>query len=197
MRQAELQVPTKTSTSQPTSSPIDKFPPYEETIDTVGSSRPNASPSVKYAPSETWEPRQSFYSREHANDSVRNPKHRPRKSISEAITTIRTRNGSVSANAQELAEALRAPVSYRLIVCQENRRTAFSQGKFANVGLGPLPRLVLDLRPHQHVLEVHLERSSHAHHLDHRSICICFILVFAVGVPIQDDTVVATERAGS
>lgn len=119
MRQAELQVPTKTSTSQSTSSPIDKFPPYEETLDAaMGPGRPNANPSVKYAPSELWEPRKSaFYSREHVNGSVRNPKHRPRKSISEAITTIRTRNGSVSANAQELAEALRAPVSYRLIVC--------------------------------------------------------------------------------
>ncbi|OQD73468.1 hypothetical protein PENDEC_c015G05307 [Penicillium decumbens] len=116
MRQAELQVPTKTSTSQPTTSPIDQFPPYEETFDAAGSARPNANPSVKYAPGELWEPRKSaFYSREHANGSVRNPKHRPRKSISEAITTIRTRNGSVSANAHELAEALRAPVSYRLI----------------------------------------------------------------------------------
>lgn len=119
MRQAELQVPTKMPASQSTSSPIDKFPPYEESVDgVIGSSRPNTSASVKYAPSELWEPRKStFYSREQANGSVRIPKHRPRKSISEAISTIRTRNGSVSANAQELAEALRAPVSYRLIVC--------------------------------------------------------------------------------
>jgi solute carrier family 35 protein E1 len=128
MRQTELQVPTKTSTSQPTSSPIDQFPPYEETFDAAaGSARPNASPSVKYTPGELWEPRKSaFYSREYANGSVRNPKHRPRKSISEAITTIRTRNGSVSANAQELAEALRAPVSYRLIVCHGRCRFALS-----------------------------------------------------------------------
>jgi solute carrier family 35 protein E1 len=121
MRQPELQVPNKTSTTQPVSSPIDQFPPYEETLDSaIGSSRPsttNSTPSVKYAPSETWEPRKTaFYSREHPNGTLRNPKHRPRKSISEAISTIRTRNGSVSANAQELAEALRAPVSYRLVV---------------------------------------------------------------------------------
>lgn len=121
MRQPELQIPNKTSTTQPVSSPVDQFPPYEETLDSaVGSGRPttNTNASVKYAPSETWEPRKSsFYSRDHANGSLRNPKHRPRKSISEAISTIRTRNGSVSANAQELAEALRAPVSYRLVVC--------------------------------------------------------------------------------
>ncbi|EXJ91743.1 hypothetical protein A1O3_00293 [Capronia epimyces CBS 606.96] len=41
--------------------------------------------------------------------------HRSRRSVSEAINKIRTRQGSVSENAQELAEALRAPVSYRLI----------------------------------------------------------------------------------
>ena len=118
MRQTELQIP-KSSASQSTSSPIDKFPPYEDTIETVaGTTRPNRSASVKYAPNELWEPRKtSFYSREHANGPLRNPKHRPRKSISEAISTIRTRNGSMSANAHELAEALRAPVSYRLTVC--------------------------------------------------------------------------------
>ncbi|KAJ5478567.1 hypothetical protein N7530_004076 [Penicillium desertorum] len=116
MRQAELQIPTKSSVPQSTSSPIDKFPPYEDTVDAVaGSARPNRSASVKYAPNELWEPRKaSFYSREYGNGSLRNPKHRPRKSISEAITTIRTRNGSMSANAHELAQALRAPVSYRL-----------------------------------------------------------------------------------
>lgn len=121
MRQPELQVPNKPSTSQPASSPIDKFPPYEDSLDAaVGSApstRPHRSPSVKYAPGEHWEPRKSaFYARDHPNGSLRNPKHRPRKSISEAITTIRNRNGSMSANAHELAEALRAPISYRLIV---------------------------------------------------------------------------------
>ncbi|KAJ5577768.1 uncharacterized protein N7459_006732 [Penicillium hispanicum] len=118
MRQAELQIPAKPSISQSTSSPVDKFPPYEDPLEAAsGSSRTNPSPSVKYSSNGLWEPRKSaLYSRDHANGSARNPKHRPRKSISEAITTIRTRNGSMSANAQELAEALRAPVSYRLIV---------------------------------------------------------------------------------
>lgn len=43
-------------------------------------------------------------------------KHGRQKSISEAIKTIRTRKGSVSANAAEIADALKAPVSVRLIV---------------------------------------------------------------------------------
>lgn len=119
MRQAELQQPAKQSFSQLPSSPMDKFPPYEEPPNPA----PGPGPSVKYAPSDLWEPRKStLYSRDHAN-GVRNPKHRPRKSISEAITSIRTRNGSMSANAHELAEALRAPVSYRLIVCEHLKET--------------------------------------------------------------------------
>ncbi|KAL8838024.1 MAG: hypothetical protein Q9170_002305 [Blastenia crenularia] len=44
------------------------------------------------------------------------PKHGRQKSISEAIKTIRTRKGSVSANAAEIADALKAPVSIKLIV---------------------------------------------------------------------------------
>ena len=44
------------------------------------------------------------------------PRHGRQKSLSEAIRTIRTRNGSVSANAHEIAEALKAPVSFKLIV---------------------------------------------------------------------------------
>lgn len=43
--------------------------------------------------------------------------HGRQKSLSDAIRTIRTRHGSVSQNAQEIADALKAPVSPRLIVC--------------------------------------------------------------------------------
>ena len=43
--------------------------------------------------------------------------HRPRRSLSDAINNFRTRQGSVSENAQELAEALKAPISWKLIVC--------------------------------------------------------------------------------
>ncbi|KAF7543302.1 hypothetical protein G7046_g10028 [Stylonectria norvegica] len=42
--------------------------------------------------------------------------HIRQKSLSEALHTIRARNGSVSQNAHEIADALRAPVSPRLIV---------------------------------------------------------------------------------
>ncbi|KAJ5495599.1 transporter [Penicillium diatomitis] len=121
MRHPELQMPTINSASQSTSSPIDKFPPYEDSLDaavgsTAPTTRPHRSPSVKYALGDQWEPRKNAsWARDHPTGAMRNSKHRPRKSISEAITTIRNRNGSVSANAHELAEALKAPVSYRLV----------------------------------------------------------------------------------
>ncbi|KAF4463534.1 hypothetical protein FALBO_9659 [Fusarium albosuccineum] len=42
--------------------------------------------------------------------------HNRQKSLTDAIRTIRARNGSVSQNAQEIADALRAPVSPKLII---------------------------------------------------------------------------------
>ncbi|GAO14895.1 uncharacterized protein UV8b_05062 [Ustilaginoidea virens] len=42
--------------------------------------------------------------------------HSRQKSLSDAIRTIRTRKGSVSQNAHEIADALRAPVSPKLVV---------------------------------------------------------------------------------
>lgn len=116
-RPSELQTPTKASSTQPMTSPVDKFPPYnDEPYDpSVNPGEPQST--VRYAPQGLWELRKpSIFSREPGNGPARNSRHRPRKSISEAISTIRTRNASVSANAQELAQALRAPVSYQLIV---------------------------------------------------------------------------------
>jgi len=46
--------------------------------------------------------------------------HGRQKSISEAFRTIRERRGSVTQNAHELADALRAPISPKLIVCITN-----------------------------------------------------------------------------
>lgn len=43
--------------------------------------------------------------------------HVRQKSINEAFRNIRDRGGSVSQNAHEIADALRAPISPRLIVC--------------------------------------------------------------------------------
>jgi len=47
-------------------------------------------------------------------------RHRRQPSLSDAIRTIRTRKGSVGANAHEIAEALKAPISFKLIVGHTN-----------------------------------------------------------------------------
>lgn len=44
--------------------------------------------------------------------------HGRHRSISDAFRSIRTRKASVSENAQEIAEALKAPISIRIIVCE-------------------------------------------------------------------------------
>lgn len=44
--------------------------------------------------------------------------HRPQRSLSDAFAKLRNREGSVTENAQEVVEALKAPVSYKLIVSQ-------------------------------------------------------------------------------
>ena len=67
--------------------------------------------------SERWQSRKEnhyMWSNGHAHPP--GPRHGRQKSLSDAIRTIRTRKGSASANAQEIAEALKAPVSFKLIV---------------------------------------------------------------------------------
>lgn len=117
VRLPDLQVPATSSASQQMTSPIDKFPPFiDEVPETTTEPRESHSNSIRYAATDRWEPRkQAQFPRDNRHPTL-NSKRRSRKSISEAISTIRTRNGSVSANAQELAEALKAPVSYKLIV---------------------------------------------------------------------------------
>lgn len=79
-------------------------------------------------PSDRWQPRRSsransrveFADRYSASgvggEGRTGTRHGRQKSLSEAIRTIRTRKGSVSQNAHEIADALKAPVSWRLLV---------------------------------------------------------------------------------
>jgi solute carrier family 35 protein E1 len=76
---------------------------------------PNKANGVLH--SERWQSRKenhNIWSNGHALPPA--PRHGRQKSLSDAIRTIRTRKGSVTANAQEIAEALKAPVSFKLVV---------------------------------------------------------------------------------
>ncbi|MCJ1259600.1 suppressor of loss of ypt1 [Lignoscripta atroalba] len=105
----------------PPPSARDRLSVHEEETPGSFSSRtpsPNAFPKLSGAlHSERRQPRRESHvtwSNGHINGA--GPRHGRQKSLSDAIRTIRTRKGSVSANAQELAEALKAPVSVRLII---------------------------------------------------------------------------------
>ena len=116
---------------QPLSS--DHLATYPEEIESLKTLR---APSPRTLPKQTgnlhhdkWQHRRENHVA-WGNGHVKGPSrgHGRQPSLSEAIKTIRTRKGSVSANAQEIAEALKAPVSVKLIVCMrqclsyENRR---------------------------------------------------------------------------
>lgn len=104
----------------------DLLPTHEEEPFGLTSSRaPSPGPAAHtngYAiPSDRWQPRRDvkvgFAS--HSNTGTSN-RHGRQKSLSEAFQTIRTRKGSVSQNAHEIADALKAPLSPTLIVRQHN-----------------------------------------------------------------------------
>ena len=131
----------------------------EETAGTVSSrtSSPNAFPRANGTlHSQRWQPRRDshvMWSSGHVNGSA-GLKHSRQKSLSDAIKTIRTRKGSVGANAQEIAEALKAPVSIRLIVWTFiSRPKCLSSIYNADIyTVDSLPDLVHEFCPYKHVL---------------------------------------------
>ncbi|EMD59170.1 hypothetical protein GGP41_009055 [Bipolaris sorokiniana] len=68
-------------------------------------------------PADRWQPRkEARFGGVNASTSAPSTRHGRQKSLSEAFKTIRTRKGSVSQNAHEIADALKAPLSPKLIV---------------------------------------------------------------------------------
>ncbi|KAH7089553.1 triose-phosphate transporter family-domain-containing protein [Paraphoma chrysanthemicola] len=106
-----------------------KFPAFQPDLlpmpeeDFPFSSSRSASPSHTTQtngnpiPADRWQPRKEArfgYANGAAHGSA--TRHGRQKSLSEAIRTIRTRKGSVSQNAHEIADALKAPLSPKLIM---------------------------------------------------------------------------------
>ena len=99
--------------------PRSHLPIYEEEEAAARTSARTPSPNAPHKSngsfnSERWQPRRENHL---AWSNGQEARHSQQKSLGDAIRTIRTRKGSVSANAQEIAEALKAPVSVKLIVC--------------------------------------------------------------------------------
>lgn len=99
-------------------SPKSHLPVYEEEGATARTSARTPSPIAQpisngFLHSERWQPRRENHV---AWSNGQETRHGRQKSLSDAIRTIRTRKGSVSANAHEIADALKAPVSVKLVV---------------------------------------------------------------------------------
>ncbi|KAL8831472.1 MAG: hypothetical protein Q9191_000844 [Dirinaria sp. TL-2023a] len=93
----------------------DILPTLEEERDRVPSPRP-LSKANGSAYSDRWQHRRDNHIAWDEGPPRGLARHKRQPSLSDAIRTIRTRRGSVSANAQEIAEALKAPISFKLIV---------------------------------------------------------------------------------
>jgi solute carrier family 35 protein E1 len=76
-------------------------------------------------PDHRWQPRkESKYGHTNGSAHAGSTRHGRQKSLVEAVKTIRTRKMSVSQNAHEIADALKAPLSPRLIVCTNHTVSA-------------------------------------------------------------------------
>ena len=99
-----------------------KFPSYpgntprEDSIMTDDPSDRGLSPVPSARDASHWTPRRTT-GQARANGTPGYHERRGRqKSLSEALRTIHNRRGSITDNAREIGEALKAPVSFKLIV---------------------------------------------------------------------------------
>ena len=144
------------------------------------------SPNKRNGPiyNEYWQPRkENHLAWSNGSMNVAGPRsgHGRQKSLSEALRTIRTRKGSVSANAHELAESLKAPLSIRLVVSTSGALRLI--GAMLTAVLGSMPCLVLQLRLDQHVFEIHSQRISETNNPHNNTICLRLWVVHFLRLP--------------
>ncbi|KAK6071885.1 ATP synthase beta chain [Seiridium cupressi] len=112
---------------------LEKFPDHIDAPMFANNGWRESSPARGYTPGlngststtpavERWQPRRDSLQARGVRwgpmdgPSRQGPGHGRQKSITQAIRTIRGRNGSVSQNAHEIADALKAPLSWQLII---------------------------------------------------------------------------------
>jgi hypothetical protein len=164
----------------------EKFPSFEDSqsedrLHTVISPQ-EISPSSKTPPVKNWPVRKaSQRGWETRNCTVQHTsKHHPKRSVSEAFDNFRQRRGSITANTQELAEALKAPVSYKLVVSNPTIRNC-NDG--VDTCIGAVHRLVYDVGSDEHILEIYIKCLSEARYVDDRPIRVCVIMVYNFRLP--------------
>ena len=164
----------------------EKFPSFddvrpEEKFRPVFSPQESSfSPAGDQLSGKNWPPRRSSVTGWENRNSGGLHKHRAKRSVSEVFDNLRQKRGSISANTQELAEALKAPVSYKLIVSLSPTR---HERVNINDCQGALYCVVHDIGTHQHFLQIHLECLSKAGHTDDCSICVRLTMVSDLCLP--------------
>ncbi|GAB7340784.1 hypothetical protein MBLNU457_7156t1 [Dothideomycetes sp. NU457] len=129
MSHAQISVNTDVRAYSSSQQPIVQFPNftqeqlanYDEHAIRDSIDSPGPGPGlIQHQSSDRWQPRKSATFNPHIfNDGPTRTggiRHGRQKSLSEAIRTVRTRHGSISQNAHEIAEALKAPISAKLVV---------------------------------------------------------------------------------
>lgn len=116
--------PSDTKMGERTS--MEKFPD----LDTLDGQSPFTTNSnftttpIRYNPrqpsADRWQPRRDSRFPPSWAAETSTAGHNRQKSLSDAFRTIRARNASVSANVHEISNALKAPVSPKLIVCNSS-----------------------------------------------------------------------------
>lgn len=159
---------------------LERFPDHDESISTPGLTQFHPSPvkqngysNRQEPPDQRWLPRIDsgiqmngpWKGRRHTGVS----RHARQPSLSDALKTIRTGTGSVSSNAHEIADALKAPVSPRLIVW-------YCSNQYIKIHADPrldtLYYMVLLFRSDQYFIEIYFECFSQACDPHAHSVCI-------------------------
>lgn len=125
--QTSFKFPGDTKASSRTS--MEKFPDLDtsDTFDqydgqhSYNSRNSNGYPGGGPPPVDRWQAQRNGRMRGDSwtnGESSNGRGHRKQKSLSDAFKTIKSRKGSMSANVHEISDALKAPVSPKLIVCR-------------------------------------------------------------------------------
>lgn len=125
----DVRAPSSTGRRSP---PTVKFPDFlpqpngfedEETFGDIsrGSSPSHANGSAAGLHSSKRWPARKQTAPEKWSTMMTGPSRKHQKSLGEAIRTVRTRNMSMSEKTHEIAESLKAPISFRLVVCTPNQ----------------------------------------------------------------------------
>lgn len=142
---------------------------------TTSSRTPSPAKANGILHSERWQPRKDLHLVwGNGQINVTPPRHNRQRSLSDAFKTIRSRKASVGENAREVAEALKAPVSMKIVVSMLSRLSCFLRLRTVP---DSLPRLVPELRLDQYFFEVYTQRLSQTNYTHYHTIRLCFWLV--------------------